>query len=70
VPTPRPAGLEYLITHGHAADGSSGENTERAQHLVNPREHNPVHNDVVARWIRRRAVEDAPMQQAAARASS
>ena len=63
-----PPGRAYLLEHGRAADGSSGDNTESTQHLVNPPAHNPTENDTVRQWVRRRALGDAQMQQAAAAA--
>jgi hypothetical protein len=58
-----PAGLQYLIEHGHAADGSHGDNTEPTQHLVNPPADNPTKHDAVADWMRRRVAADAQMQR-------
>ncbi|SEN27031.1 hypothetical protein [Nonomuraea pusilla] len=70
-----PAGRAYLIATGVPADGSDsvargkpgreGLLTSRSQHLVNPREVNPVTRRDVHAWIRRRAWMDRPMREAA-----
>ncbi|MFL6164334.1 MAG: hypothetical protein ACJ74U_19205 [Jatrophihabitantaceae bacterium] len=60
-----PAGLRYLIEHGHAADGSHSDNTESTQGLVNPPHHNPTASDSVHRWMKQRAAADHQMQAAA-----
>ena len=59
-----PAGLRYLLQHGHAADGSHGDNTESTQHLVNPPTENPTTNDAVDAWIRGRVQADQQMRSA------
>jgi len=56
-----PRGLAYMIAHGHAADGSHGENTEPTQHLVNPPHHNPTRLEVVDSWVRLRAQQGNPL---------
>jgi hypothetical protein len=65
-----PAGLRYMIEHGHAADGSHADNAERTQHLVNPPAHNPTRHAVVAGWIRARVAADRQMRDAAMRSQS
>jgi hypothetical protein len=59
-----PAGLRYMVEHGHAADGSHADNTEPTQHLVNPPAENPTQHDAVAAWIRRRVQADEQMRSA------
>jgi hypothetical protein len=59
-----PAGLRYMLEHGHPADGSHGDNLEPTQQLVNPPADNPTTHDAVAGWIRRRVAADPQMQQA------
>jgi hypothetical protein len=53
-----------MIEHGHAADGSHADNTERTQHLVNPPAQNPTRHEAVAGWIRRRVEADRQMRAA------
>lgn len=65
-----PPGLRYLVEHGHAADGSHGENREPTQQLVNPAVHNPTSSSQVRDWIAGRVAADVQMQQAHARAKS
>ncbi|HZY76433.1 MAG TPA: hypothetical protein VFE40_08945 [Jatrophihabitantaceae bacterium] len=59
-----PAGLRYMVEHGHAADGSHALNTEPTQHLVNPRAVNPTQHAAVAEWVRRRVQADEQMRSA------
>lgn len=61
----QPAGLAYLVEHGHAADGSHGQNAVPTQHLVNPRAQNPTSDPAVREWIRRRVAADPSMKSAA-----
>jgi hypothetical protein len=63
-PRALPPGLRYLLEHGHAADGSHGDNTAPTQHLVNPHAENPTNHDAVASWIRRRVAADAQLRGA------
>jgi hypothetical protein len=65
-----PLGLRYLVEHGHAADGSHGENTEPTQQLVNPAVHNPTSSAQVREWIARRVEADDQMRRAHARGQS
>ncbi|MFI8849373.1 hemerythrin domain-containing protein [Streptomyces sp. NPDC053499] len=73
-----PAGQAYMIVTGLPADGSDvleaealaareGLLTSSSQHLVNPPAEVPSRDAETLRWLRRRAAEDAPMRQAAAR---
>ncbi|HEU5007131.1 MAG TPA: hypothetical protein VFT67_09175 [Jatrophihabitantaceae bacterium] len=59
-----PAGLRYMVEHGHAADGSHALNTEPTQHLVNPRAENPTRHPAVADWVRGRVQADEQMRSA------
>lgn len=72
-------GLAYLIATGVPADGGGtvtagqrrrpGLLPSRTQRLVNPRELNPTSHDEAHAWLRRRALDDAQMQAAAAERS-
>jgi hypothetical protein len=59
-----PAGLRYMVEHGHAADGSHALNTRPTQHLVNPRAVNPTQHASVAEWVRSRVQADEQMRSA------
>lgn len=58
-------GLAFMVATGVPADGSgvpelsdrtgAGPTLSSPQILVNPREHNPVRNDMVEAWVRERA---------------
>ena len=72
-----PAGLVYLTATGLPADGGDAlapEDLDRpgllsgsTQHLANPSAENPASEPgTVHEWIRRRALTDGPMQEAAA----
>ncbi|MEU4660418.1 hypothetical protein AB0F83_01545 [Micromonospora chalcea] len=70
-----PPGQAYLIATGVPADNGdavtrsrrerTGVLPSRTQRLVNDREVNPTSSPRVHAWIRRRAADDAQMQQAA-----
>jgi hypothetical protein len=62
---PFPPGLAYLIAHGHAADGSHGDNARPTQHLVNPPHHMPTRLDAVDSWVRLRAQRGNPLTSGA-----
>ena len=71
-----PAGQAYLIATGVPADGGdtlTAADRERpgyrigSQTLVNPRQNDPSGDPGIRDWIRRRAHDDGPMQQARAR---
>jgi hypothetical protein len=58
-------GLAFMLATGVPADGSgvpdlsertgAGATLSSPQALVNPREHNPLRNDLVENWVRERA---------------
>ncbi len=58
-------GLAFMVATGVPADGGgvpdlsertgAGPTLSSPQVLVNPREHNPVRNDLVEAWVRARA---------------
>lgn len=57
-------GRAHLIATGRPADGSQSEGQDSAQHLVNPRTHNPTSRSEVHAWIQRRVAADAQMRAA------
>ncbi|HET9124580.1 MAG TPA: hypothetical protein VFN65_06830 [Solirubrobacteraceae bacterium] len=58
-------GLAFMVATGVPADGGgvpdlsertgAGPTLSSPQSLVNPREHNPLRNDIVEAWVRARA---------------
>jgi hypothetical protein len=58
-----PAGRAFMIATGRPADGGdpldhAPGDPDSPQALVNPRAHNPLTNDAVMSWVRRRAARE------------
>ncbi len=64
-----PPGLNYMVAHGYAADGSHARNTESTQHLVHRQHANPTTHEAVRPWIARRVEADLQMRSTRENAS-